>query len=674
MKDIFEGLNAKFVDNFPPQDSSQNDIFEGLDAKFVDYPPNSSEESVNSEKVNPESILESHTIPQILQSAYDNFSKLPDESRKQLFNDILRVAVKAPISGASSIVDFVTTLPLNASKAIYNTIASKDAQVPYITPWSEKTETAVDSLAQQAGFDTSGTGPITEGVKLATGVLTGGGIAKTLTSIPKAAASLIGSTKPQVLVGAAGAGASMEAAKEHGSGIVGQIGSGIVGGTLAESLPFVLNKQNWINALEKGLIKGFGLDKKNIKLNALESAEKLGIDLPAAAATDSVTMAFVNQAISKLPHLGNKLRDQVKKTSHQFQEAWDDMLNSVAPKISIELNKEAKSIYKVPNNLLKNSEDTVSPQLILNKIKETREVLKSPIHSEPTKKLHSYMNELENSLSPQGLKISLKDLSGHEISIGGVKTKFNELPQDMKDQILSRVKSETSFSHIPIQEVLRSKIELNKIMRDRNLFDRMDTDTLSFLNGIKSSIDETLNEYGLTNPKWFSSFEKAEKQYASLAKRENLEDSFAGKIVNPATQEVSYTPLVKMLEDRSQQKFLKNNLGEENYKKLNDFVNVARAMDNAKRNILNPSSTALVNGAMGLIQGLVFGTNPVPALFISASAAGATKLLTDKRFLNIAMDFAKKPSESLAQRLDKIVNDRLGIGIHALMKQSQSNQ
>lgn len=246
---------------------------------------------------------------------------------------------------------------------------------------------------------------------------------------------------------------------------------------------------------------------------------------------------------------------------------------------------------------------------------------------------------------------------------------FERLSKEAQEQVINQIKTEYAISHIAVQEVLRAKIELNKIMRDRNLFDRMDTDTLSFLNGIKSSVDATLAEYGKTNPKWFKAFKEADKKYGALAKRENLEDVLAGKIIDPATQQVSYTPLIKILEDRSKQKFLKNNLGEANYKKLEDFVNVARSMDAVKRNILNPSSTAIVGSVMTMIQGLAFGTNIFPALTSLATASAATKLLTSKQFLNTAHQFAKTPTESLAKRMDKIVQDHTGVGIQALMKQ-----
>ena len=609
-----------------------------------------------------EAILKAKTTPEILSAAYDTFSKMSPEEQKGVFNDIIKHTIKAPIAGASSVLDFFSTHPLNAATKAANTFLPEDYQIPEAKSFEKKAEEGVDYLAHKAGLDTTGGGKLYEGVKMASSVAAPGGIVKNLIQAPKVAGALesISSTNPKVLLGAAGAGAGIEAAKENEAGIVATLGAGVTGAAAAEALPFVLNKKTWAEIGRKGLQKGLGLGKNQIKTESLDSAERLGIDLPASAATDSVVMAYVSQIISKIPRIGDRLRDKVKETSEQFQKAWDGMLDSVAPKIDHELSQEAKSIYKIPNNLLKDSEDAVSPSLILDKIKETRNFLKSPVRSEPTKKIGSYMDELEKSLNPQQ-----SSFVGTELPKG-----FEKLSKEAQQQVLDQLNSMTDIPHISIKEVLRAKIELNKIMRDRNLFDRTDTDTLSFLNGIQSSVKETLEEYGKTNPKWFKAFKEADKKYAGLAKRENLEDVLTGKIIDPATQQVSYTPLIKIIEDRSKQKFLKNNLGEVNYKKLEDFVNVARSMDAVKRNVLNPSSTAIVGSVMTMIQGLAFGTNIIPAILSGSSAIAATKLITSKQFLNTAHQFAKTPTESLAKRLDRIVKDHTGVGVQALMKQT----
>lgn len=645
--------------DFVPEGSLSEEEYQALSSKPKDSPPAS-----------PNDILEARTMPETLSAAYNNFSQLPEDSKKQLFNDMARIAIKAPVAGAASLLDFFTTLPKNATAAALNAITPDGWKAPYDTSYEEAAEKGVDYLANKAGLDTSGGGKVYEGAKLAASVATGGGlgsVGKLASKAPNLISkglTFVGSTKPNVILGAGGAGAAMEAARENEAGILKTLGAGVAGAAAAEALPFVLNKKSWSQLGQKGLIKSLGLGKDKIKLDVLESAEKLGVDLPVAAATDSVATAFVTQAITKIPQMGDKLRTQVKNTSNQFQSAWNGMLDSIAPKIDHELNQEAKSIYKIPNNLIKNSEDSISPSLILDKIKETKEFLKSPVLSDPTKKLFSYMDELEKSLVPQGIKITSKDLPQG----------FLKLSKEVQEQVLSELKSVTSIPHLPVQEVLRAKIELNKIMRDKNLFDKKDTDTLGFLNGIRSSIQDTLEEYGKTNPKWFKAFKEADKKYGNLAKRENLEDLLSGKIVDAATQEVSYTPLVKILEDPSRQKFLKNNLGASNYKKLNDFVNVARSMDAAKRNILNPSSTAIVGSVVAALHGLVLGTNVIPTAAGGLSVYGLTKLFTNKKFLNTATQFAKSPTEPLAHKINTLIKDHTGVGVQSILQNIQNNQ
>lgn len=625
---------------------------------------------VNAErKAVPEDIFLARTYPDIAKVAYDNFSQLPPEARREMFNDLVGLAVKAPIAGASSVLDFFTTHPLNAAVSAYNTIAPEDYQLPHAKTFEQKAEEGVDYIAGAAGIDTTKRTPLYEGAKFATSVALPGGVASKLSQVPKAVGGMprvaqalegIGSTSPRTIAGAAGAGTAMEAARESGVGTGATLASGVAGAAAVETLPFVLNTKFWTELAKKGAVKGLGLGKGQIKTEAIDAAGRLGVDLPATAATDSVLMSLTSQFLSKMPKLGDKLRAQVKETSEQFQKAWSNMLDEVAPKLERELSEEAEAIYKIPRNLLKDSQDDVSPSLILDKIKELRDFLKSPIYSEPSEKLIGYMNKLENALAPKSIEIMASDLPKG----------FERLSKDAQEQVLSQIKTETLISHIPIQQVLRAKIELNKIMRDKNLFSRTDKDSLDFLKGLKASVDDTLAEYGKTNPKWYEAFKAADKKYGSLAKRESLEDKFASTIINPNTKEVSYTPLVKVLDDRKNRVFLKNNLGAANYKKLEDFVEVARAMDNVKRNVLNPSSTAIVNSVIGLFQMLVFGTNVAPAVAIGLGSAGATKLLTSKEFLNIAQQFAKKPTESLARRIDRIVKKHTGVGVQVLMKES----
>ena len=72
-------------------------------------------------------------------------------------------------------------------------------------------------------------------------------------------------------------------------------------------------------------------------------------------------------------------------------------------------------------------------------------------------------------------------------------------------------------------------------------------------------------------------------------------------------------------------------------------------MESIKRNNQNPSGSGWV-GALASIAG---GLYAAPAYTISLLVAtqGGTKLLTGKRFINLAHRYAKEPKESLAQKL-----------------------
>jgi phage tail tape-measure protein len=147
---------------------------------------------------------------------------------------------------------------------------------------------------------------------------------------------------------------------------------------------------------------------------------------------------------------------------------------------------------------------------------------------------------------------------------------------------------------------------------------------------------------------------------------------FASKIEDPVTKEVKYAPIAKLLEDRKFAKRLENNLGKTGVKKLEDFAEAARAMAVAEKNIPNPSGTAIVESVKKWITGIgsaLVGQASLPTLAVSgASAYGLTQLLTHKRFLNKALQFAKEPTEPLAKQLERIVKENTGLTIQALSK------
>ena len=455
-----------------------------------------------------------------------------------------------------------------------------------------------------------------------------------------------GSTKARDLAAGAISSGVTSYAMENGQNLPVAFGAGIGAGVVAQSI-----LKNAFKLPTK--LAGFGKD--SLKLDAIESSKNLGVDLPNIAATSAKLPNFGYNLLAKAPFLGDELKNNMQTASTQFQKAWGAMLDSVGAPKTEELSKEVSAAYASVKKAIP-KDAAVMPSPMLNAIAEIEQELQSTFHAEPTKKLFTIMKDIKEALVP---KVKLPE-------------GFEKYPKAVQDQILTELKKDITVAPIPVKVLLRQKVELNKAMRDKNIFDRTDTDSLGWLKKIQGATNETLEEYGKQNPKFFKELKQADEKFARTAKREDLDDLLSGKIHDPHTGEVAYTPLVKILKDRDRQKFLKNKLGDSNYEKLEDFVNVAQAMDAVQRNNPNKSGTAVVTATIGFVQYLA-GANPTPAILAGLGAYGTTKLLTNKRFLNLATKFAKEPTEPLAQKLNTLVKESTGMTSQALMTGLKGN-
>ncbi len=485
-----------------------------------------------------------------------------------------------------------------------------------------------------------------EGIKFASAVASGGGLGSLAGRAgmtgTQATLKAVGSTKPTAIIGAGASGAAMQKAQERDISTPGSIGAGIGAGLATEAAMNLLNPKN---ILKRGTAAaGFG--RSNLNVPAIDSAKNLNIDLPGIAATKGVAPAFAHQTMSKFPYFGDKLKEKIKVASEQYQKAWNDMLDGVGLPKTGEVSKNIDRSYDLMRSAIPEGA-AVTPAPILEAIANVEGKLKTTVHSEPTKKLFSVMGEFKKAFQPK------------------LPEGFEKLPPNIQEKILEALAN--NATPVSVKDLVRQKVELNKIMKDRNIFDRHDTDSLAFLHEIRDGINKTLENYGATNPKFMKTLKRADERFAKTARREALDDVLAGKIVDPKTGEVSYNSLLSVLNDRKQQKFLRNNLGETNYKKLEDFINVAKAMESVKRNNPNPSGSASMGAAIGLVVSLCHGNLTIPAVTVGGGTI-ATTLLTNKKFFNKATQFAKEPTEPLAKQLAAIVKENTGMTIQAIQK------
>ena len=437
---------------------------------------------------------------------------------------------------------------------------------------------------------------------------------------------------------AAGGAAGVTAAEEAGvESSLGKIASG-VGGTAAVSALGAVNPKMMALTLA-----GFG--NKQLKAEALEAAQRIGVDLPGVAATDALLPAAAHNLISRVPYFGDQIRDTLTKTGEQIQQSFAKLLDKVSPPLKEELSQAAQKIYAPLAKLLP-ATDTIDPTPWLEEIQRLETKLKSVAKSEPTKKLLGVFKEIKQNLSGQSAEALPEYLA----------TASETVKKSLEKQLPN---SGASGKAIPVSEVVRQKIEFNKMMKDKNLFDRSDSDSLSYLHNLQAVTKDMLEQYGKEhNPTFLKALKQADQQYGAYAKRQNLEELLEEPLKGLITEQPQYNTLIKALQKKGNQKFLKNNLGEENYKKLKDYVEVAKAMESIKRNNQNPSGSGWV-GALASIAGGLYAA-PAYTTALLAATQGGTNLLTSKKFINLAHQYAKQPRDSLAKKLETIIKETTG--------------
>jgi hypothetical protein len=118
---------------------------------------------------------------------------------------------------------------------------------------------------------------------------------------------------------------------------------------------------------------------------------------------------------------------------------------------------------------------------------------------------------------------------------------------------------------------------------------------------------------------------------------------------------ISYNKLSKVIHDPKSKAILKRQATPEVLEKIEKLGTVVKAMAIKNKNVPNPSGTAMTLATGSLIYSIV--THPVAALTGSAlipviGAPIATKLLTDKKVLDLAIKFAETGTEKAAVKFN----------------------
>lgn len=412
----------------------------------------------------------------------------------------------------------------------------------------------------------------------------------------------------------AGAGLTSGALQETG---IDPLTADIAGSVIAPSAKPVLqaSANTGKKLAMKAPLKLMGLSPKRLNIEAAQAARDLDIDIPAAALTDSTITGLADQTVSKAPFFGNILKDKYNQTQQQIFDNLNKVYNEVGPTKTPEIEKKIYDLYEIrkqslPQGAVVKPSNTVQA---LDKIK-----INSALPSKPERELLGEIQTLRNELHPS------------------LKSDFGEIKIPIQDYSVDRL--------------IGTKQSLNNIIK----WD-LDEGVKNQLRRVQKGIAHDLEEYGKTNPKWYKSFKQADDLFAKVAKREKVETLLRNEGVTGNPEDLSYAMLSRSINDKNKSKVLQKHTSPETFEKIKKLGIVTKAMVHKNRRVPNPSGTAATAGTLVYLTGLY--TAPVTTLSGTGiggivGSAIASKLLTDKRFVNSALKFAEEKGKS--QMLDSM--------------------
>jgi hypothetical protein len=605
---------------------------------------------------------------ELIQALKEKYKKPQTKPAETSLGNFAATSGKVIASGAAGAVPDLLTMPYNLLATAHNTQRQAidpeirrigaafnpdapdmpyDVDLPMIPSATEAIDKGIDRLTD--GYTTTPENQkwFFDGLKMAASVATPGGLGKAATHLGAktlgSAFNAIGSLKPSALAGAGAAGAATEAAQQAGHSGGRSLGEGLGAGLLADLAVRKLSPES----LKRGVVSLTGFGKGNLNVKGVEAAERLGIDIPNIGFTDSKAANLAAQLVGKTPFVGDKLKDRFTKASQEYKTKFEEMLDSVGSSTTDEVSKEIHSKYDLMRKSLPES-DTVLAKDLLNTIYRLENSLDSTVHAAPTKALLDITGKIKDQIVGK---------------VPSLPEGFEKMAPEARAKIRELVNAQTELKPISVKKLVRQNTELNKFMKDRNLFDRSDADTLNLLRRVQSATNRELEAYGRSkNPEFLERLKDANTTYAKTAKRDALDQLLSDKLkLGSDKEEVAYQSLATLLKKHKNEKMLKNNLGSE-HKRLNDFVEAAESLALMTKNNPNSSGTATTNFVLGMIF------NPVMLFKAAVGSTAAYQLLTNKRFLNLATRYAKEPTPALSNQISNIFQQETGMSIQTANK------
>lgn len=549
-------------------------------------------------------------------------------------NDTQKVQNNPIASGLKAVASGVVGAIPDTASLLYNLPVMginifRDKPFPLIPSATEAIDQKIDNLTKGYTKTSQDQKSINEGLKFASGFLTGGGIAKTGNKLLSKIGNWTGTTNPLQVAGAGAAGVTGSYLADNNASTGETLGGAIASNLLVSNA----NKAKLVaNQLKKGIdvgrLKMTGLDKLT-NLEAAKAAQELNIPVPNLAFTkQNKLLRFADNLSSKIPFSTSKIEKKSlidQGILKNLNEVYDSILD---PANFAKADETIATLYSNANKLVENK--------TLSNI-QTPSIFKKQI------------NILNNELvkSPETIKI------------------INTLKKS--EAVLNKQKTPS------VESFIKAKQNLNEMIYG-DLAIKTSTGR-SALKAVRESLITDLENYGKTNPDWYDYYIKADKLYGKSRERQKFESILQTNSTNINTGEVTYNNLSKILNNKEKiNKLVTNQLIDfntiEKLEKLRKVTAMLAQKDVARH--INDSSifdtASVLTGVVGATTGNVLNT-----IMSTVGSGLIAKLFTNRKLLDKAIEFAENNNRVNAINFNRELKKSTGYTASTLIKVIQPN-
>lgn len=444
------------------------------------------------------------------------------------------------------------------------------------------------------------------------------------------------SKDPKVLASAALGGEAMSWARREDVGPLGQIAAGIGGSVGANAL--ISAGKNANLSLKEGTaspdFKNFvqndlltiprkakyalmGLSPKSINEETIKGANRLGIDLPAAAISHSPQTSFFTQIGKMVPSVSEAFVKNIEKTHQKFKSAFETLSQKIYPDKSLSLGNTETYKNKL-NEVYEPLIDYAAKSDVFIDYKKTVEAA------------YEFLNKNRTGSNATEMKEAL--------------ARARNIVEHGQQYLGKQYK-------VPLLEALNQKKNLNAMMFPS---DKM---ILTPLKPVRDAVIQDLKNYGEKDPFFAKLLREADSNYYRIKNRETFEKNFEDLFFNKVDGIPAYGQIFRKLSENKSKQLLKKVVGKEQLGALEDLKKAAEGMASVSSKVLNPSGTAVLSMLGDIVKSPIKSSGSIGASMLFFGA------LKDPSLAKKALKFSKTPTSKTAQEFSKTFEKSFGLRV-----------